>query len=65
MSGFGFEVKNVDSLAETIIKFIELSNEEKRNMGFAGRIKMDNEFDRNIVINAYVYEIDRIINRES
>jgi glycosyltransferase involved in cell wall biosynthesis len=65
VSGFGFEVKNVVSLAETIIKFIELSNEEKRNMGLAGRRKMEKEFDRNIVVNAYVYEIDRIINGEN
>jgi glycosyltransferase involved in cell wall biosynthesis len=65
VSGFGFKVKNVDSLVETIIKFIELSNEEKRNMGLAGRRKMEKEFDRNIVVNAYVYELDRIINGES
>lgn len=57
ISGFGFEVGNVDSLVETIIKFIELPYSEKRKMGTAGRKKMEKEFDRNIVIEAYLKEI--------
>jgi len=57
ISGFGFEVKNVGSLVETIIKFIELSYEEKKKMGIAGRKKMENEFDRNLVVEAYLEEI--------
>lgn len=61
VSGFGFKVKNVDSLIETIITFIELPYEKKKNMGFAGRRKMEKEFDRNFVINAYTNEIDMII----
>ena len=63
VSGLGFEVKNVDSLVETIIKFIELPYEEKKKMGLAGRRKMEKEFDRNIVIKAYINEIDCIINK--
>ena len=31
-------------------------------MGMAGRRKMEKEFDRNIVVNVYVNEIDRILN---
>lgn len=62
ISGFGFEVKNVDSLIETIIKFINLSYIEKKAMGIAGRKKMEIDFDRNIVINAYIEEINNIIN---
>lgn len=61
VSGFGFEVKNVKSLVEAIIKFIELPYEKKKEMGIAGRKKMEREFDRNIVVNAYLEEINRVI----
>jgi galacturonosyltransferase len=61
VSGFGFEVKSVDSLVESIVKFINLPYEQKKKMGIAGRRKMENEYDRNIVIDAYVDEIKRTI----
>jgi glycosyltransferase involved in cell wall biosynthesis len=57
ISGFGFEVRNIDSLVETIIKFIELPYEQKKAMGIAGRKKMEKEFDRSLVIEAYLEEI--------
>ena len=60
ISGFGFEVRNVDSLVETIIKFIELPYEEKKKMGVAGRKKMEKEFNRKIVIENYIEEINKI-----
>lgn len=60
-SGFGFEVKNVGSLVDAIIKFIELPYEKKKAMGVAGRNKMEKEFDRNIVINAYKEEIKKLL----
>jgi len=37
-----------------------LPYEKKKSMGIAGRIKMEREFDRNIVINAYKEEISKI-----
>ena len=54
LTGFGFEVRNVESLVEAISRFINLPYDQKREMGIAGRRKMENEFDRNIVINAYL-----------
>lgn len=60
ISGFGFEVKSVDSLVETIKKFINLPYEQKKAMGMAGRKKMGNEYDRKIVINAYIDEINNL-----
>lgn len=65
ISGFGFEVRNVHSLVETIIKFIRLPYNQKREMGVYGRKKMIEEFDRNIVINAYLDEINKIMGRET
>jgi glycosyltransferase involved in cell wall biosynthesis len=60
VSGFGFAVKSVESLVEAINKFIELPYEQKKAMGIAGRKKMENEFDRKIVINAYMDEINNL-----
>ena len=60
ISGIGFEVKNTDSLIDAIKKFIELPYEDKKRMGIAGRKKMEKEFDRNIVVNAYIDEIKKI-----
>jgi glycosyltransferase involved in cell wall biosynthesis len=57
ISGFGFEVRNVDSLVGTIIKFIELPYDDKKKMGIAGRKKMEKEFDRRLVVEAYLKEI--------
>lgn len=61
ISGFGFKVKSVDDLNAKLIKFIELPYKEKLAMGLAGRSKMEREFDRNLVVSAYVREIDSIL----
>lgn len=64
VSGIGFDVKSVDNLVDAIIRFLNLPYEQKKAMGIAGRKKMEKEFDRNIVVNAYMEEINRIINKE-
>lgn len=56
-NGYIVEVKSVDSLAEKIEKFLNLSYEEQREMGLKGRKKMEKEFDRAIVIASYMEEI--------
>ena len=55
----GYVVKQKDSkdLIEKIEKFLSLSYEERKQMGLNGRAKVEREFDRNIVINAYLKEI--------
>ncbi len=60
VTGLVFKVKNADSLAETIEKFINMPHEEKENMGKAGREKMIREFSRKIVIEKYINEISEI-----
>lgn len=57
VTGLGFKVRSVESLVKAITQFIELPYERKKEMGSAGRSKMENEFDRNMVINAYMEEI--------
>lgn len=60
ITGFGCEPRDVDSLCEVMKKFIDLLWEEKKKMGEMGRKKMEREFDRNIVINAYLEEITKL-----
>lgn len=60
VSGFGFKPRDVDSLCETIEKFIALPYEKKAEMGRAGRVKMEKEFDRQIVVNKYMELIRKI-----
>lgn len=53
-TGFVFKVKSVEAVVEQIEAFLALSHDEKIVMGLAGREKMVKEFDRQIVINAYM-----------
>lgn len=58
----GYLVKSKDSqdLSEKIERFIGLSNFERKQMGLAGRKKVEREFDRRIVVDKYLSEIERI-----
>lgn len=53
-TGFVFKVKSSEAIIEKIEAFLALSHEEKIAMGLAGRRKMEKEFDRSIVTNAYM-----------
>lgn len=55
----GYVIRPQDSadLIEKIEKFIKLSINEKKAMGMAGRMKVEREFDRNIVIGKYLDEL--------
>ncbi|EIM05710.1 glycosyltransferase [Planococcus antarcticus DSM 14505] len=57
ISGFGCKVRNSESLVQAISKFINLSHIRKEEMGIKGREKMELEFNRNIIISAYLEEI--------
>jgi len=61
VSGYIFEERNVKDLIEKINSFIGLTWDQKRIMGLAGRRKVEKEFDRNKVTNAYMHEIHRIL----
>ena len=58
-TGYLFDAKDSDSLAEAIEKYLELSYEQKVNMGIRGRERMEKVFDRNIVIDKYIKTIER------
>lgn len=54
ITGYLVDVKNADALAQGIEKFLSITHKEKKKMGLAGRMKMEREFDRQIVVNAYL-----------
>lgn len=58
----GFIVKQRDGydVARKIEQFVALPYEQKREMGLAARRKVEKEFDRNIVVRAYLDEINSI-----
>ncbi|MFL2061004.1 glycosyltransferase family 4 protein [Marinilactibacillus psychrotolerans] len=60
ITGFGFEAKDVNSLKEAVERFIVLPYDLKRDMGEAGRRKMEKEFDRTIILNMYLKIIKKI-----
>ena len=59
-SGFLFKPKSAESMIAAIEKFLALSHDEKRRMGLNARAKVERVFDRNIVVNAYIEEINKI-----
>ncbi len=60
-TGFGFTPGNADDLIRAMENFLELSREKRAAMGEAARKKMEREFDRNLVIDAYMDEITKIV----
>lgn len=57
VSGYLCEPKNAEDLYEKIKLFINLSVEEKKNMGLAGRRRMEAIFDKNKVVEKTVLEL--------
>ncbi|MCH5258168.1 MAG: glycosyltransferase family 4 protein [Lachnospiraceae bacterium] len=57
ITGFGFTPGRADELIEAMKKFLALSTEERAQMGRAGRKKMEAEFDRQIIADAYMEEV--------
>ena len=60
-TGYLIPEQNTDALVEAITRFLELSYEQKTEMGLAGRILMEEMFDRNRIVEAYEEEIGMIL----
>jgi len=60
ITGYIYPKGEADALIERVIKVINLSDEDKAKMGKAGREKMEREFDRKIVTNKYLKEIEQV-----
>lgn len=58
VTGYIIPIKNSAALINAVERFLQLSYKEKVKMGLAGRKKMENEFNRHIVTDAYLEGID-------
>lgn len=57
INGFLVDVNNSSYLIEKVEKFLCLDFNQRKQMGVAGRKKMEAEFDRNFVIETYLKEL--------
>lgn len=61
ISGFIYHGGDVEALVKKIEKFLAMSNEDRKKMGLNGRIKVEKEFSREIVINTYLEKIQELL----
>lgn len=54
MNGFLIEQKNTNDLIKKIEMFLSLTYNQRIEMGISGRYKVEKEFDRKTVVNAYM-----------
>ena len=64
-TGFGFTPGKAEELIAALEKFLELSYEERSNMGLEARKKMEREFDRKLVTGAYMDGVHQILSQGS
>ena len=60
INGFLVKQKDTDDLIRTLEKFLTCSNAQRKDMGLAGRKKVEDVFDRNIVVTKYIETINMI-----
>ena len=60
INGLVVKQQDANDLVEKMERFINLPYEQKKQMGLNARKKVEREFDRQIVIDAYIKEIERI-----
>ena len=63
-NGYMIPQKNTEALINAIEKFLSLTQEERKQMGLNARTKVEKEFDRNIVVEKYMEEIETALQRE-
>jgi galacturonosyltransferase len=59
VNGYIVNQKDSNDLIAKIEKFLSLTNQERKMMGLAGRRKVEREFDRKIVVEKYLAELER------
>lgn len=64
VNGYLIREKDSRDLLEKMRQFMELSGEGRKNMGLAGRKKVEKEFDRQIVVRKYMERIQSICSGE-
>lgn len=61
-NGYFVKQQNAEDLIAKVEKFLALPYAERKAMGDAARAKVEREFDRQIVVDAYLNEINNICN---
>ena len=61
VTGLLCAARDASALTAAVERFLDLTYEEKVQMGIAGREKMRKEFDREIVVKAYLGEINNVL----
>jgi galacturonosyltransferase len=61
INGYIVRQQDPDDLIKKIKHFLVLPYEEKKMMGIAARAKVEKEFDRQIVVNSYLKEIEKFV----
>lgn len=56
VTGYVFLLRNVEKLVNSLLRMIELPNDEREKMGKLGRQKMMSEYQKSIVLEAYEKE---------
>lgn len=64
VSGIGFRRKDTEDLVRALRQFINLPYEKKAEMGREGRKRIEKVFDRNIVVEKYKKEINKVFEEE-
>ena len=59
INGFMIAQKDTDALVQAIEEFIRLSWQDKRRMGLNARRKVEREYDLQVVVDAYVREVEK------
>lgn len=61
VTGIGFVPRDKEAFYGAVKRFLNLSYEERKEMGKNARRKIEQEFDRKIVVESYIEEIQKII----
>lgn len=61
ITGIGFPPQDSNALIVAVQTFLQIPYEDKKNMGIMARKKMEKEFDKKIVIKAYLSAINKML----
>lgn len=64
VTGFLIPIKDEKALITALEKFMQMTPMQRKEMGLAGRAKMEREFDRKIVVKAYLEEIRALVEKK-
>ena len=59
LNGFLCEAENIASLEHALIKMLATTEEDRNEMGRQGRIKVQKEYEKSIVVNKYIEQINK------